>query len=193
MWSLEERDIIRMKMNSRRRLWLGRRRIIEIERIDVTPRAGLEAVMTSVPTQELDVYVDEDTTHRPGPLGNVHDVIRAWAGGMTEDPQWKLIGLAVEEARSFGLVERRKDGDLWCCDRVAKLEVAFEGLAKRWKQFAERNRPLYELLVHDCREGIKSVDGWEVTTDGKEALGAILSAELRRKDYPWPRSSPANR
>src|SRR5438105_2511691 len=103
----------------------------------------------SVPTQELDVYVDEDTTHRPGPLGDVHEVIRAWAGGMTEDPQWRLVNLAVEEARSFGLIERTSDGDRWRCDRIARLVPAFEAVAEGWLQFAERHRTLYELLLHE--------------------------------------------
>ena len=104
-----------------------------------------------------------------------------------EDPHWQVIRRVLAEAEELGVVqpcghERRDDEGHGSssevrCDRRAALEPSAEDLAQQWKRFAETERPLHDLLVHESQRAIKQSVGHE-SQDGLIAI-AVYMAQRR--------------
>ena len=188
-WSLRERGAVRLELG-RRRLLVGRRRL-EVTRIRAESRVSLEGAVMDMPNTDPDALVDEDTSGKPGPLGNVRDVICAWFKTTCEDPEWKVVSMVLQEAAELGLASQdgEQERHRLHCDAVTAERAAFDAFAARWRRFEEGEAAICSALRRECASGIR----W--TRSYPEVSGLIRSTVtmalwLRgRSSRPWPQHS----
>ncbi len=192
-WNLGERDAFRLRATTRRRLLLFKRTRVEVERLRAERLPGLEGRLMEVPSEDPDAYVDEDTSGRPGPLGDVRAAVQSWLSGGREDPEWAIVAELVDEAEALGVVETgEEDADggesKIRCSEVTAAEAPFEVFEACWRQFGEDEPVLRSLLLRECGKAIAGSRVYPETEGPIRMTLAWLFRAHSRATRPWPRS-----
>jgi hypothetical protein len=192
-WRLGERDALRLTSTTRRRLLLFKQTRVDVERLRAERLPGLEGRLMEVPSEDPDAYVDEDTSGRPGPLGDVRAVVQSWLSGGQEDPEWAIVAELVDEAEALGVVERgEEDADASeskiRCSEVNAVKAHFEAFDACWHRFGEDEPALRSLLLRECAKAIAGSRVYPETEGPIRTTLAWLFRAHSRATRPWPRS-----
>jgi hypothetical protein len=192
-WSLRERGLIELQLVRRRRLLLGSKWGIAVQRLDVEPAFGLERAFMTLPNIDPDAYVDQDTSGLPGPLGDVSEVLSSWFAGGHEDPEWKVVETVLGEAEQVGLLKRRgehsKSTTVVSCAAISEQRPRYDAFENAWRDFQRSERTLHAQLLHACGRGIAGARSYpEGDTIDWKWVAAWLFRSHARVTRPWPES-----
>jgi hypothetical protein len=150
------------------------------------PMSGFEGAILDLPSLELDIYIDADTTKVPGFVGNISDIV-AGCVPLSADPYWKVMTFVVNEAKAHSLLVPGRLRLRVDTRRLSEMRSECRDWVANIHRFQGENRALYKRIMKECKKAIR----WR-TDELSESVWSLpfyIGRTWHRWLRPWPRCS----